>query len=168
MAPKSGKQLELCPKQSIALQPYPKAQLEKIDESSEDWVKELKQLVEACRNLRGEMQISPATKVPLIIHGNPNILESYVPYLLNLAKLSNVIIDEQGSKVDEKAALAPVVIVNEYRLLLEVEIDVEAEKIRLGKEISRLEAEITKAHKRLSDFKTLLNKLQIQLERLKQ
>ena len=135
------------------------------------------------------MQISPATKVPLIIHGNPNILESYVPYLLNLAKLSNVIIDEQGSKVDEKAALAPVVIVNEYRLLLEVEIDVEAEKIRLGKEISRLEAEITKAqnklsnqsfvdrappevvaqeNKRLSDFKTLLNKLQIQLERLKQ
>ena len=95
-------------------------------------------MVEACRNLRGEMQISPATKVPLIIHGNPNILESYVPYLLNLAKLSNVIIDEQGSKVDEKAALAPVVIVNEYRLLLEVEIDVEAEKIRLGKEISRL------------------------------
>ena len=189
VAQKSGKQLELCPKQSIALQPYPKAQLEKIDESSEDWVKELKQLVEACRNLRGEMQISPATKVPLIIHGNPNILESYVPYLLNLAKLSNVIIDEQGSKVDEKAALAPVVIVNEYRLLLEVEIDVEAEKIRLGKEISRLEAEITKAqnklsnqsfvdrappevvaqeNKRLSDFKTLLNKLQIQLERLKQ
>ena len=189
VAPISGKNLELSPKQSIALQPYPKPQLEKIDELSEQWVKELKQLVEACRNLRGEMQISPATKVPLIIQGNPEILESYSPYLLNLAKLSNIIIDEKGGQIDEKAALAPVVIVNENRLLLEVQIDVVAEKNRLGKEITRLESEIIKAqtklsnpsfvdrappevvaqeNKRLNDFKSLLNKLQIQLERLNQ
>jgi valyl-tRNA synthetase len=30
---------------------------------------ELKALTDACRNLRGEMQLSPATKVPLIIEG---------------------------------------------------------------------------------------------------
>jgi valyl-tRNA synthetase len=54
---------------------------------SEEWVKELKQLIEACRNLRGEMQISPATKVPLIIQGNPAILESYSPYLLKSSQV---------------------------------------------------------------------------------
>jgi valyl-tRNA synthetase len=72
-------------------------------------------------------------------------------------------------------------------LLLEVEVDIAAEKIRLGKEISRLESEIAKANaklsnqsfvdrappevvaqeqQRLNDFNTLLEKLRLQLERL--
>ncbi|BDW11901.1 valine--tRNA ligase [Polynucleobacter sp. SHI8] len=187
VAPKSGKDLALCPQQSIALQPYPKAQLEKIDETSEQWVKELKQLVDACRNLRGEMQISPATKVPLIVQGNEEQLKAYTPYLLSLAKLSNVVFDSTGALIDEKASHAPVVIINNHRLLLEVEVDIAAEKIRLGKEISRLESEIGKANAKLSnqsfvdrappevvaqeqqrlhDFNILIEKLRLQLERL--
>jgi valyl-tRNA synthetase len=187
VAPKSGKDLTLCPQQTIALQPYPMAQLEKIDETSEKWVKELKQLIDACRNLRGEMQISPATKVPLIVQGNEELLKAYTPYLLSLAKLSNVVIDSTGTLLDEKATHAPVVIINNHRLLLEVEVDIAAEKIRLGKEISRLESEIVKANAKLSnqsfvdrappevvaqeqqrlhDFNTLIEKLRLQLERL--
>ena len=187
VAPKSGKDLAKCPKQSIALQNYPKAQPEKIDEASEAWVKKLKLLIDACRNLRGEMQISPATKVPLIIQGNSEELTAYSPYLLSLAKLSKVIVDNNGSMIDEKAASAPIVLVGETRLLLEVEVDIAAERIRLGKEISRLESEIMKAtaklgnpsfvdrappevvaqeNKRLTEFNTLLDKLRTQLERL--
>jgi valyl-tRNA synthetase len=133
------------------------------------------------------MQISPATKVPLIIQGNSEELTAYSPYLLSLAKLSKVIVDNNGSMIDEKAASAPVVLVGETRLLLEVEVDIAAERIRLGKEISRLESEIMKAtaklgnpsfvdrappevvaqeNKRLNEFNTLLDKLRTQLERL--
>jgi valyl-tRNA synthetase len=187
VAPKSGKDIANCPQQSIALQPYPVAQLEKIDESSEQWVKELKQLIDACRNLRGEMQISPATKVPLVIQGNEELLKAYTPYLLSLAKLSQVVIDSTGIVIDEKATHAPVVIINNHRFLLEVEVDIAAEKIRLGKEISRLESEIAKANaklsnqsfvdrappevvaqeqQRLNEFNTLIEKLRLQLERL--
>lgn len=187
VAPKSGKDLAKCPKQSIALQNYPKAQPEKIDEVSDAWVKKLKLLTDACRNLRGEMQISPATKVPLIIQGNSEELTTYSPYLLSLAKLSKVIVDNNGVMIDEKAASAPVVLVGETRLLLEIEVDIAAERIRLGKEISRLESEIMKANtklgnpsfvdrappevvaqenKRLNEFNTLLDKLRTQLERL--
>ena len=187
VAPKSGKDIANCPQQSIALQPYPVAQLEKIDESSEQWVKELKQLIDACRNLRGEMQISPATKVPLVIQGNEELLKAYTPYLLSLAKLSQVVIDSTGIMIDEKATHAPVVIINNHRFLLEVEVDIAAEKIRLGKEISRLESEIAKANaklsnqsfvdrappevvaqeqQRLNEFNTLIEKLRLQLERL--
>ena len=161
--------------------------MEKIDEKSEQWVHELKVLVDACRNLRGEMQISPATKVPLIIQGDPSALEQYSPYLLSLAKLSKVVIDANGSQIDQKASQAPVVMVNQYRLLLEVEVDIAAEKLRLDKEISRLESEIMKAHiklnnksfvdrapaevvaqeqLRLNEFSTLLEKLRSQKERL--
>jgi valyl-tRNA synthetase len=187
VAPKSGKDLAKCPQQSIALQNYPKAQPEKIDEVSDAWVKKLKLLIDACRNLRGEMQISPATKVPLIIQGNSEELTAYSPYLLSLAKLSKVIVDNNGVMIDEKAASAPVLLVGETRLLLEVEVDIAAERIRLGKEISRLESEIMKAiaklgnpsfvdrappevvaqeNKRLNEFNTLLDKLRTQLERL--
>ena len=187
VAPKSGKALASCHLQSIALQPYPKAQLDKLDESSEAWVKELKQLTDACRNLRGEMQISPAIKVPLIIQGDEKILSTYRPYLISLAKLSEIIIDPSGAVIEDKAATAPVVIVNTYRLLLEVAVDVATEKLRLGKEISRIELEVAKAHaklnnasfveraptqvvaqeqKRLDDFNALLEKLRVQFERL--
>ncbi|MFZ9643257.1 MAG: valine--tRNA ligase, partial [Candidatus Methylopumilus sp.] len=55
---------------SIMLEAYPKAQLEKIDEKAEAWVALLKESVDACRSLRGEMNISPATKVPLIAAGD--------------------------------------------------------------------------------------------------
>jgi len=187
VAPKSGKDLSKCPKQTIALQPYPVAQMEKIDENSEFWVRDLKMLVDACRNLRGEMQISPATKVPLIIQGDPSILEEYSPYLLSLAKLSKVVIDTSGAQIDLKANQAPMVMVNNCRLLLEVEVDIAAEKLRIDKEITRLESEIVKAHvklsnksfverapaevvaqenQRLNEFTSLVEKLRTQKERL--
>jgi len=187
VAPKSGKDLSKCPKQTIALQPYPVAQMEKIDENSEFWVRDLKILVDACRNLRGEMQISPATKVPLIIQGDPSILEEYSPYLLSLAKLSKVVIDTSGAQIDLKANQAPMVMVNNCRLLLEVEVDIAAEKLRIDKEITRLESEIVKAHaklsnksfverapaevvaqenQRLNEFTSLVEKLRTQKERL--
>jgi valyl-tRNA synthetase len=41
--------------------PLPEAQPQKIDEAAIAHVRKLKALVDACRNLRGEMNVSPAT-----------------------------------------------------------------------------------------------------------
>jgi valyl-tRNA synthetase len=169
--------------ESIMLQAYPKADLEKIDEEAEVWVSMLKTAVEACRSLRGEMGISPASKVPLIAAGDATQLKAYAPYLKALAKLEDVSIVAELPEAD-----APVMLSGDFRLMLKVEIDVTAEKERLGKEIARLQGEIAKANgklnnecfvarapaavveqekARVAEFSASLEKLEAQLAKLK-
>ena len=131
---------------SIMLEAYPKTEPKKIDEVAEVWVQKLKAFVDACRSLRGEMGISPSTKVPLIVEGDSEVLAAYVHYLKALAKLETVKIEKVLPEAD-----APVMLVGDYRLMLEVEIDVAAEKERLGKEAARLAGEIAKANGKLSN-----------------
>ena len=131
---------------SIMLEAYPSAQPDKIDEASEAWVAQLKQMVDACRSLRGEMSISPAARVPLIASGDAEKLTLYAPYLKALAKLEDVAIVAELPEAD-----APVMLVDDFKLMLKVEIDIAAEKERLGKEVARLEGEINKANGKLNN-----------------
>ena len=131
---------------SIMLEAYPKAQSEKIDEAAEAWVALLKESVDACRSLRGEMNISPATKVPLIAAGDVNKLQAYAPHLKALAKLADVEIVADLPEAD-----APVALAGDFKLMLKIEIDIAAEKERLGKEIARFSGEIAKANGKLTN-----------------
>jgi valyl-tRNA synthetase len=147
VAPLAGKTLNPAG-DSIMLQPYPLPNLEKIDEQAEGWMAQLKSLTDACRNLRGEMQLSPAVRVPLIMQAasGDSQLQSFAPYLQALAKLSEVQIVD---KLPESPA--PVSIVGETKLMLKVEIDVAAERERLSKEITRLDGEVTKINTKLAN-----------------
>ncbi|MDR5172932.1 valine--tRNA ligase [Methylobacillus flagellatus] len=168
---------------SIMLEQYPISQPAKLDEQAEAWVALLKEAVDACRSLRGEMNVSPAARVPLIVVGDNDKLAIYAPYLKALAKLSEVEI-----MADLPEAEAPVALAGDFKLMLKIEIDVAAEKERLGKEVSRLEGEIAKAQAklgnesfvarapaavveqekaRLAAFSDTLAKLQAQLAKLK-
>jgi len=131
---------------SISVQPYPVSNPEAIDEAAEAQVAELKAQVEAVRALRGEMNLSPAQRVPLIAKGVQEDLQRHAEYLKALARLSEVEIVETLPQLG-----APVQIVGTTELMLHVEIDVAAERVRLGKEIERLEGEIAKAQAKLSN-----------------
>jgi valyl-tRNA synthetase len=146
VAPLSGRTLNPAG-DSIMMQAYPEPNLKKIDAQSEAWMAELKSLTDACRNLRGEMQLSPALKVPLFIEGADHArLQSFAPYLQALAKLSEVqVVDTLPESP------APVSVAGSTRLMLKVEIDIAAERERLSKEAQRLEGEITKANAKLSN-----------------
>jgi valyl-tRNA synthetase len=169
--------------QSIMLQAYPKAQPSKIDTAAEAWMAQLKEMVTACRSLRGEMNISPALRVPLIGSGDTEALKAFAPYLQALGKLSDVTVADELPETD-----APVQILGNFKLMLKIEIDVAAEKERLNKELTRIEGEIVKVtaklatpsfverapapvvaqeKERLNGFISLREKLQTQLGKLK-
>ncbi|WP_017777744.1 valine--tRNA ligase [Paraburkholderia kururiensis] len=172
---------------SIMVQPYPVAEPGKIDEAAEQWVADLKAMIDACRNLRGEMNLSPATKVPLLATGNAERLATFAPYAQALARLSEVRIIADEATLDGEAHGAPIAIVGTDKLVLKVEIDVAAERERLSKEIARLTAEIAKCNaklgnesfvakappavveqeqRRLAEYETTIGKLTAQLSRL--
>jgi valyl-tRNA synthetase len=132
---------------SIMLAPYPASQKEKIDASAEAEVAKLKAFTDAYRNLRGEMNLSPAQKVPALSAG-ASFTPVFIPYVTPLARLSDVAIvtEDELRKID-----APVAIVGDTRLVLKVEIDVAAERERLKKEVGRLQGDIARETARLAN-----------------
>ncbi len=135
---------------SVMIQPYPKSDPLRIDAAADAEIGLLKQLVDATRNLRGEMNLSPAVKVPLAASGPPDKMAGFAPYLAALARLADVRTVADLAQSAQGAA-APVAVVGEYRLMLVIEVDVAAERERLGREIARLEGEIRKAEGKLGN-----------------
>ena len=140
---------------SVSVATYPVSQPERIDESAIAHVAKLKLLVDACRNLRGEMSVSPATRLPLYVvaqtTAEATFLKTAMPVLQALAKLNEVKLFDDDASWQAAAQAAPVAVVGEARICLHMEIDVAAEKIRLGKEVARLEGEIIRANGKLSN-----------------
>ncbi len=141
-------------KPTIMLAPYPIAQPEKIDVDAEQFVAQLKLITNATRNLRSEMQLSPAEKVPAFIttdnvDKNSNSgaqLQPFLPYLQALARLSEISLVAQLPDADAAVAGA-----GGARVMLKVEIDVAAECARLIKESAKLAIEIDKAEVKLTN-----------------
>ncbi|MEY4884359.1 MAG: hypothetical protein RIS34_2213 [Pseudomonadota bacterium] len=140
---------------SVSIANYPVSQPERIDETAIAHVAKLKLLVDACRNLRGEMSVSPATRLPLFVvansPGEADFLRQSAPVLQALAKLSEVRVFDDEITWSTAAQGAPVAVVGEARVCLYMEVDVAAEKLRLGKEITRLEGQISNANGKLSN-----------------
>ena len=171
---------------TIMLQPYPQADATQIDEGAEAWMEQLKALVDATRNLRGEMSLAPSLRVPLIVEPSSDAgradMAVFAPYIQLLGKLAEVQIVD--ALPESPAAVS---IVGTTKLMLKVEIDVAAERERLSKEIARVAGEIAKANGKLSNesfvarapaavvaqeqervanFSATLSKMQEQLEKL--
>jgi len=147
----------------------------------------LKAVVDACRALRGEMNVSPGTRLPAFVLGDAAFMRQAAPVLQALAKLSELKVFDDEAAWAAASDAAPVAVVGEARLCLHMEIDVAAEKSRLGKEVARLNGEIAKAQgklgneafvakapaavieqerQRIAQFTQTLGKLEDQLRRL--
>lgn len=166
--------------------PYPQVDDAALDADADAKTAIIKEMIDAVRNLRGEMQLSPSTRVPLLIEGDAAVVAAVKDYIKFLGRLSEVDHVESIDTVNQ-GAIAPVAIVRDFKLMLKVEIDVAAERERLGKEVARLKGEIAKCNgklgnakfverapeavvaqerERLANFSALLEKVSAQLEKL--
>ena len=172
---------------SVSISSYPKTQPERIDTVAEQYVQDLKALVDVCRNLRGEMGVSPATKLPLLVLGADERVQKMVPALKTLAKLSEIKLFEDETLWSKSSESSPVAVVGNVRMCLHIQVDAVAERARLGKEILRIQTELAKGNvklaneafvakappavieqerKRMAEFEQTLAKLETQLSKL--
>ena len=131
---------------SIIIAPYPRSDARRIDQGAEAEVRLLKALTDACRNLQGEMGLSPGKRIPLLATGNAAKLATIFPYLRALARLSEATAVHELPRAD-----APVAVVGEHQLMIKIEIDRVAERERLTKELVRVEGEHNKAVTKLAN-----------------
>ena len=135
---------------SIMVAPYPKAEDFARSDDADRAVAVTKKMIEAVRSLRSQMMLPPSQKVPLAIQGPKEIAAAVAPFLQGLARLESVDLVDNIDTLNQDA-IAPVSIVDDWRLMLVVKIDVAAERARLEKQIERLQNEVRKCEAKLGN-----------------
>ncbi len=136
------------PGESICSSNFPVVDESKIDKQAENDMLMLQSLITAVRNIRGEMQIHPSQLID--IHLKTNSFNSgYSDYIKRLAKVGSII--SGGDIVKPKMSASAVVKDIEVFIPLEGIIDIEVEKKRVEKEISRLKGALEGIEKKLSN-----------------
>jgi valyl-tRNA synthetase len=141
VAPLAGKSGE-----SIMIAPFPQPDEARIDEGAEAEVAVLKEVVNATRNLRSTMGLSPALKVPLYIAEYAPSLEKHRDAIAAHTRVSEIHFVATLPAKD-----APVAITANAKLMLHVEVDREAERARLSREIERLASDLEKQRAKLGN-----------------
>ena len=134
--------------ETIQLQPYPEADMQRRAPTESTQVETLKHLVESVRSLRSDMGLAPGQKVAAMLAGDFAGVgaSALIDYLKTLARLSDVALVDALPQRE-----APVQIVDPLRIMLDVQIDVAAERERIAKDIARHEGEIAKARAKLAN-----------------
>ncbi len=138
---------------TLMLQPWPVANEARIDAAAEGDIEWVKQLMLGVRQIRGEMKISMAKRIDVIL-ANANAedlrrLNDNAPLLNKLAKFESVKVLAAG----EQAPMSATALVGDMQVLVPMAglIDKEAELARLDKEIQRLEGEAKRVGGKLAN-----------------
>ncbi len=145
--------------ESIMLQSYPQPDPANEDIAAEQSVEWIKGIIIAIRNIRGEMDISPAKAIPVYLSkgsaSDQSKLEEYRPYLEKLAKLESI----QWLAPDVEVPAAATQLHGDIEILVPMAglIDVDAERARLEKEIAKLESGLRAVSGKLDNKKFMAN-----------
>jgi valyl-tRNA synthetase len=124
--------------ESIMVAAYPKASRTGADPEAERQMAVLIQAVTAIRNIRGEMRISPAQTLSVIVkaaEGDEPLLSAHAGLIESLAR-ARVTIDPRATR--PRASALGVIGRSEIYVTLEGLVDLAAERQRLEKEIKRV------------------------------
>ncbi|MFT5572453.1 MAG: valyl-tRNA synthetase [Cryomorphaceae bacterium] len=132
---------------------YPIADPSKLDQSTIDEMKWVQAVITGVRNIRGEMNISPAKELPILLDGASEqslaYLEANQAYLTKFGRFESIAIVEPGQELPESATA----LVGEMRVQIPLGsfIDASAEIARLNKELEKTEKDIAGVSGRLGN-----------------
>ncbi|MDH1282582.1 valine--tRNA ligase [Pseudomonas chengduensis] len=139
--------------ETIMLQAWPVANESRIDTAAEGDIEWVKQLMLGVRQIRGEMKISMAKRIDIIVANasaeDLRRLADFEPLLSKLAKLESVRVLAAG----EEAPMSATTLVGEMEVLVPMAglIDKDAELARLDKEVGRLQGEVQRVGGKLNN-----------------
>jgi len=138
---------------TIMLQPYPEAGEKGVDSVANADIEWLKGVIVGIRNIRGEMNIAPGRELPVLFRNGDQRdqarLESNAQFLKKLARLADVTWLSAG----EESPVAATALVGELEILVPMAglIDKDAELQRLGREIEKLEKDLSRIKGKLGN-----------------
>ncbi|EQM67860.1 valine--tRNA ligase [Pseudomonas solani] len=138
---------------TLMLQPWPVANESRIDAAAEDDIEWVKTLMLGVRQIRGEMKISMAKRIDVVLANASDEdlrrLADNGPLLNKLAKFESVRVLAAG----EEAPMSATALVGDLQVLVPMAglIDKEAELARLDKEIQRLDGEVKRVGGKLAN-----------------
>jgi valyl-tRNA synthetase len=136
--------------ESISTSEFPKVKRELINPQADKDMDTVEGIVTALRNIRGEMNIPPSKKINVLLKSN-DVKERQIDYIKKLAKVEDLKAGENITK--PKASASAIVKSSEIYVPLEGLIDLDVERQRLQKEITRLEGSLAGIEKKLSNEK---------------
>ncbi|MBN2355246.1 valine--tRNA ligase [candidate division KSB1 bacterium] len=157
------------PVRSIMLQRYPQVDKKRIDRAVESQMLLMQNLIGAVRNIRGEMNIPPMKEAEVILNTPDRellaILQQYAGYVEKLGRISRIQYNQPRPGVAASAVVQGI----EIFMPLDHLIDVDVEKMRLQKEIARIEEQLVALNNKLlnRDFITRAPKEVIEKEEKK-
>ena len=148
VAPAAGLQRE-----TIMRQPYPRPEPSLIDEEALREMSWVQDFIRAVRRIRGEMNIRPGLRIPVLVQNagprERSLLDVHRRYLVSGGGLAGI----DRLPGDESAPQAATALLGGMKLLIPLEglIDIEAERMRLGREIDRQARELKRSEGKLEN-----------------
>jgi valyl-tRNA synthetase len=139
------------PLKSIALADFPKPEDERIDDLLETRMSVLQDLIVSVRQIRHDLKIEPKVSAPIRVFGEEEVrrlIEENREAVKRLASVSSItFVDSELSKVPGARHTARFDVVVEY----EKKVDTAAERMRLEKDLAKMEVELASARRQLAN-----------------
>ena len=137
---------------TIMREPYPRLDKNLIDADASEEMRWAMAVITGVRNIRGEMDISPGKPLPLVFQDGSSTDKKYLEanrlYLSALARAESITWLDKGQDAPESATA----LIGHMKVLIPLGslIDKQAELDRLGKEMEKIEKDLSKAKTKLA------------------
>jgi valyl-tRNA synthetase len=156
--------------ETIVRAPYPATSQAWLNPAAETDFEFLQAVVTAVRNIRGSMKVPPSLKVNVAIKGSAArlaLLEGLRPYLMNLDRIEALSMAEDMVRPSHSATA----VVQDVEIYVPLEglVDLDVEKGRLTRDLSKVREDMAQLERKLSrdDFLTRAPEEVIEKERMK-